>query len=173
VDEGNPPVEAPSVVIDLPARAGESSGKTASELSESPPLVLIVEDNAELREFMVAELATTYRVRSAANGYEGWVLAKEELPSIIITDLMMPRLDGHGLIERLKGDPATDHIAIILLSASADETHRLRGLSLGANDYLTKPFHLGELRLRLRNLLSHQQRLRDHYRQQTRPARQC
>jgi CheY-like chemotaxis protein/AraC-like DNA-binding protein len=165
-DEGNPPVEAPSVVIDLPARAGESSGKTASELSESPPLVLIVEDNAELREFMVAELATTYRVRSAANGYEGWVLAKEELPSIIITDLMMPRLDGHGLIERLKGDPATDHIAIILLSASADETHRLRGLSLGANDYLTKPFHLGELRLRLRNLLSHQQRLRDHYRQQ-------
>jgi DNA-binding response OmpR family regulator len=165
-DEGTPPVEAPSVVIDLPALTGESSGKTVPGLAESPPLVLVVEDNAELREFMVAELATTYRVRSAANGYEGWVLAKEELPAVIITDLMMPRLDGHGLIERLKADPATDHIAIILLSASVDETNRLRGLSLGANDYLTKPFHLGELQLRLRNLLSHQERLREYYRQQ-------
>ncbi|GAB3904563.1 hypothetical protein GCM10028803_34170 [Larkinella knui] len=163
---GTPPVEAPSVVIDLPMQAGELPGKTTSGPTELPPLVLVVEDNAELREFMVTELATTYRVRSAPNGYEGWVLAKEELPDIIITDLMMPRLDGHGLIERLKADPATDHIAIVLLSASVEETHRLRGLSLGANDYLTKPFHLGELRLRLRNLLSHQQRLREHYRQQ-------
>ncbi|RCR65837.1 hybrid sensor histidine kinase/response regulator transcription factor [Larkinella punicea] len=165
-DEGIPPVKAPSVAIDLPARAGESPGKNSTGIADLPPLVLVVEDNAELREFMVAELATTYRVRSAANGYEGWILAKEELPAIIITDLMMPRLDGHGLIEKLKADPATDHIAIVLLSSSADETHRLRGLTLGANDYLTKPFHLGELRLRLRNLLSHQQRLQEYYRQQ-------
>ncbi|GAB3319039.1 hypothetical protein GCM10027299_11230 [Larkinella ripae] len=165
-EDETPGLEAPSVVIDLPAQAGGSSGNTVPGLTDSPPLVLVVEDNAELREFMVAELATTYRVRSATNGYEGWVLAKEELPSIIITDLMMPRLDGHGLIERLKSDPATDHIAIMLLSASAEETHRLRGLTLGANDFLTKPFHLGELRLRLRNLLSHQQRLREYYRQQ-------
>ncbi|RAJ94533.1 signal transduction histidine kinase [Larkinella arboricola] len=159
-------VEGPSVLVDLPARAGESGAKLPSESAESVPLILVVEDNPELRDFMVTELAITYRVRSAANGYEGWVIAKEELPSIVITDLMMPRLDGHGLIERLKADPATDHIAIMLLSASAEETHRLRGLSLGANDYLNKPFHLGELRLRLRNLLSHQQRLREHYRQQ-------
>ncbi|WP_421825762.1 response regulator [Larkinella sp.] len=165
-EEGIPPVEAPSVAIDLPARAGDSPGKNQTGIADLPPLVLVVEDNAELREFMVAELATTYRVRSAANGYEGWILAKEELPAIIITDLMMPRLDGHGLIEKLKADPATDHIAIVLLSSSADETHRLRGLTLGANDYLTKPFHLGELRLRLRNLLIHQQRLQEYYRQQ-------
>lgn len=159
-------LEAPSVVVDLPARAGESGSKLSADAAESVPLILVVEDNPELREFMVTELATTYRVRSAANGYEGWVIAREELPAIVITDLMMPRLDGHGLIEHLKADPATDHIAIILLSASAEETHRLRGLSLGANDYLAKPFHLGELRLRLRNLLSHQQRLREYYRQQ-------
>lgn len=159
-------VDAPSVVIDLPAQTGESAGKTGLNLAEAPPLVLVIEDNPELREFMVAELATTYRVRSAANGYEGWVLAKEELPAVIITDLMMPRLDGHGLIERLKADPATDHIAIILLSSSGEDTHRLRGLTLGANDYLTKPFHLGELRLRLRNLLNHQQRQQEYYRQQ-------
>ncbi|MFC5410264.1 response regulator [Larkinella bovis] len=165
-DEDAPLVEAPSVAVDLPAPTADSAGKEPAESADSPPLVLVVEDNPELREFMVAELATTYRVRSATNGYEGWILAKEELPAVIITDLMMPRLDGHGLIERLKADPATDHIAVMLLSSSAAETHRLQGLTLGANDYLTKPFHLGELRLRLRNLLSHQQRLREHYRQQ-------
>ncbi|GAB3251734.1 hypothetical protein GCM10027347_10350 [Larkinella harenae] len=165
-EEGASAVEGPSLVIDLPARTGDSADSNAADLAESPPLVLVVEDNPELREFMVAELAKTYRVRSTGNGYDGWVLAKEELPAIVITDLMVPRLDGHGLIERLKADPATDHIAIILLSSSAEETHRLRGLTLGANDYLTKPFHVGELRLRLRNLLSHQQRLREYYRQQ-------
>ncbi|MGA0555854.1 response regulator [Larkinella sp. VNQ87] len=156
----------PSVEVDLPLPAADSSGKASANGTEQPPLIVVVEDNPELREFMVAELATTYRVRSAVDGYEGWVLAKEELPAIIVTDLMMPRLDGHGLIERLKSDPATDHIAIMLLSASAGEDHRLRALALGANDYLTKPFHLGELRLRLRNLLRHQQRLQEHYRQQ-------
>ena len=63
---------------------------------------MVVEDNAELREFMVAELATTYRIRSAANGYEGWMLAKEELPDVIISDVMMPRMDGYSLTEQLK-----------------------------------------------------------------------
>ncbi|GAB3796361.1 hypothetical protein GCM10028819_13840 [Spirosoma humi] len=159
-------VEAPSVLVDLPALPATPPLTTPSGVAETPPLVLVIEDNRELREFMVAELATTYRVRSAANGYDGWVLAKEELPSIIITDLMMPRLDGYALIERLKADPVTDHIPLVLLSANAGDSHRLKGLALGADDYLTKPFHLDELRLRLRNLLSRQQRLQEHYRQQ-------
>ncbi|GAB3915659.1 hybrid sensor histidine kinase/response regulator transcription factor [Larkinella terrae] len=157
-------VTGPSVVVDTPALPG-SSFAVADE-QESHPLVVVVEDNAELREFMVAELSTNYRVRSAANGHDGWILAKEELPSIIITDLMMPRLNGYALTERLKADPVTDHIAVVLLSASGEESSRLKALSLGADDYLTKPFHLGELQLRLRNLLSRQERLRDHYRQQ-------
>lgn len=165
-DETALPVEAPSLLVDLPAVPGGTPTANSSGVAEPPPLVLVIEDNPELREFMVAELATTYRVRSAANGYEGWVLAKEELPSIIVTDLMMPRLDGYALIERLKADPVTDHIPIVLLSTSAGDTHRLKGLALGADDYLTKPFHLDELRLRLRNLLNRQQRLQEHYRQQ-------
>ncbi len=161
-----PSVTAPSQVVDLPALPGEVQPVTPSGAAEPPPLLLVVEDNPELREFMVAELATSYRVRSAANGHEGWIVAKEELPAVIITDLMMPRLDGYAFIERLKADPATDHIAVILLTASVGEEHRLQGLALGADDFLTKPFHLGELRLRLRNLLGRQQRLREHYRQQ-------
>ena len=153
----------PTTLIDLPPTA---LAGTDSVLSRDTPLVVVVEDNAELREFIVAELATTYRIRSAANGYEGWVLAKEELPDVIISDLLMPRMDGYALIEQVKADPATDHIAIVLLTASVEQESRLKGLAYGADEYVTKPFHIGELRLRVGNLLSRQQKLREHYRQQ-------
>ncbi|GAB3642982.1 response regulator [Spirosoma arcticum] len=159
-------VVAPALVIDPPLRPNELANALQPGLSSSTPLVLVVEDNAELREFIVAELATLYRVRAAANGYEGWVLAKEELPDVIISDLMMPRMDGYALIEQLRTDPVTDHIAIILLTASVEQDSRLKGISYGADDYLTKPFNVGELHLRLRNLFNRQQRLRDQYRQQ-------
>ncbi|MFD2572327.1 response regulator [Spirosoma soli] len=157
---------APEVVVDLPAVPKSSPDTSAFGPASLPPLVLVVEDNAELRAFIVAELATEYRVRSAANGYDGWVIAKEELPAILITDLRMPRVDGYGLLERLKADSATDHIAVVLLSAEGGEQPRLQALSMGADDYLTKPFHLAELRLRLRNLLIRQERLQEKYRQQ-------
>lgn len=159
-------VAAPTLVVDLPPPA---NGLSATNLPDTPdhmPLVLVVEDNAELREFIVAELSTTYRVRSAANGHEGWILAKDELPDVVISDLMMPRMDGYALTERLKGDPDTDHIAVVLLTASMEQDSRLKGFTHGADDYLTKPFHVGELRLRLRNLLNRQQRIREQYRQQ-------
>ena len=133
-----------------------------AQLSHTP-LVLVVEDNAELRAFMVAELVNTYRIRSAANGYEGWILAKEELPDLIISDLVMPRLDGYEFLEQLRTDPATDHIAVVLLTASVAEENRLKGLAYGADDYLTKPFNMNELRLRLRNLLVRQAKLREEY----------
>lgn len=159
------PVIAPTLVVPLPTVSSNGSDGVATD-GHDLPLVLVVEDNAELREFIVAELATTYRIRSVANGHEGWVVAKEELPDVIISDLMMPRMDGYSLIEQLKKDPDTDHIAIILLTASLEQDNRLRGLSYGADDYLTKPFNIGELRLRIRNLLNRQQKLREQYRQQ-------
>ncbi|WP_080054071.1 response regulator [Spirosoma aerolatum] len=137
-----------------------------SDRRENLPLILVVEDNTELREFIVAELATTYRVRSAANGYEGWLLAKEELPDVIIADLMMPRMDGYALLEQVRNDSATNHIAVILLTASVAPDSRRKGFEYGADEYITKPFNVGELRLRLRNFLSRQQKLRDQYRQQ-------
>ncbi|QMW04775.1 response regulator [Spirosoma foliorum] len=152
--------------VDVPIVPSELAHPTTATLSDNTPLVLVVEDNAELREFIVAELATTYRIRSAANGYEGWMVAKEELPDVIISDLMMPRMDGYELIHQLRADPATDHIAVILLTASVEADSRLKGLDQGADEYLTKPFHLGELRLRLRNLLTRQEKLREEYRQQ-------
>ena len=163
------PVEsaiAPTLTLDVFSPTLNAAPEADGSLPTVTPLVLVVEDNAELREFIVAELATTYRIRSASNGHEGWLLAKEELPDVIISDLMMPRMDGYELLERVKTDPATDHMAVILLTASVTDESRLKGLTYGADEYLTKPFHVGELQLRLRNLLTRQQKLSDQYRRQ-------
>ncbi|GAB3989468.1 hypothetical protein GCM10028807_14440 [Spirosoma daeguense] len=158
------PIESPSLshYIPEPPSAYESERTTLEEA----PLLLIVEDNSELREFMSMELVTTFRIRSASNGYDGYLLAKEEMPDIIVTDLMMPKMDGYELIEQLRLDPETDHIPVVLLTASHSPNERLKGLSSGFDDFLTKPFSISELRLRLRNMLTRQDKLRETYRRQ-------
>ncbi|WP_338873788.1 two-component regulator propeller domain-containing protein [Spirosoma sp. SC4-14] len=130
------------------------------------PIVLIVEDNRELGEFLARELMASYRVLLATDGQEGWQMAQTELPDIVISDVMMPQMDGYELTHRIKNHAATDHIAVVILTAKAAHSSRIEGLQEGADDYLAKPFHLDELHLRLRNLISHQQKLRDQYRQQ-------
>ncbi|WP_332368455.1 ATP-binding protein [Spirosoma telluris] len=133
---------------------------------EQTPRLLIVEDNSELREFLTMELSAFYHVQNAANGEAGWKLAQEELPDIVISDLMMPKLDGYELTRLIKSHPDTDHIAVVILTAKAAHHSRIEGLQEGADDYLAKPFHLDELHLRLHNLITRQQRIRDQYRRQ-------
>lgn len=130
------------------------------------PQILVVEDNDELRGFLVGELTITYRVLQAADGEAGWHLAQSELPDLVISDVMMPRMDGYELTRNLKNYSDTSHISVILLTAKAAHQNRIEGLQQGADDYLSKPFHLDELHLRVRNLLARQQKLRDQYRQQ-------
>jgi signal transduction histidine kinase/AraC-like DNA-binding protein len=127
------------------------------------PLILLVEDNAELLSYMAESLRDTYRVLTASNGREALDLAQRELPDVVVSDVMMPELDGYHLTRYLKASPATDHIAVILLTARASAANRREGLAEGADDYLTKPFDMGELRLRLRNLISHQEKLRQYH----------
>ncbi len=129
-------------------------------------LVLVVEDNTELREFLVGELSSHYRVLSADNGKTGWQLALAELPDVVVSDVMMLGLDGYELTHELKTNPATDHIAVMLLTAKAAHESRMMGLQQGADDYLAKPFHLEELLLRIHNLTVRQQHLREFYQQQ-------
>ncbi|MBN8822509.1 MULTISPECIES: ATP-binding protein [unclassified Spirosoma] len=138
----------------------------AETITGDLPLVLVVEDNAELRSFLVEELQTTFRILTAVNGEEGWEVTQRELPDVVISDIMMPLMDGYELTQRIKTTPETDHIGVVLLTAKADNSSKLDGLVQGSDDYITKPFALTELRLRLRNLLSHQQKLREHYQQQ-------
>ncbi|MFD2573604.1 two-component regulator propeller domain-containing protein [Spirosoma soli] len=134
------------------------------------PVLLVVEDNTDLREFMTSELAVSYRVLSAVNGEEAWALTQVELPDIVISDVMMPVMDGYELTRLIKNDPTTDHIAVVLLTAKAAQDSRIEGLLHGADEYLTKPFSFHELNLRLRNLINRQQRLREEYSERlTRP----
>lgn len=130
------------------------------------PLILVVEDNDALRKLLTDELSRQYRVLSAASGEQGWQLAQSELPEVVISDVMMPVINGYELTHLIKTTPATDHLAVVLLTAKAAYDHVLTGLRQGADDYLTKPFRLEELSLRLHNLLTRQQRLRQVYSQQ-------
>jgi DNA-binding response OmpR family regulator len=130
---------------------------------ETKPLLLLVEDNQEMLHFLSQALADTYRVLRATNGREGLEIARKELPEVVISDVMMPKMDGYAFCQALKTDPYTDHIAVLLLTARTSQDSRMEGLSLGADDYIAKPFHLEELRLRLHNLLDRQAKLREYY----------
>ena len=129
----------------------------------SAPVVLIVEDNRDLTEYLQHILATEYRVVSAADGKSGLEQAFELIPDIIVSDVMMPVMDGIALLERLKSDIRTSHIPVVMLTAKADIISRLTGLEKGADEYLAKPFHEKELRIRLRNLIDMRERMQQHF----------
>lgn len=130
-------------------------------LNEELPIALIVEDNSGLRDFIKSSLTDQFRIYEAVNGLEGIEMAKELIPDIIISDIMMPKADGIELCQTLKNDDATSHIPIILLTAKAGEEQKLEGLKIGADDYLTKPFSLNELRVRSENLVNIRKVLRE------------
>ncbi|WP_164851274.1 ATP-binding protein [Larkinella soli] len=130
------------------------------------PLVLIVEDNEDLRELIACSLEGKYNLLKAANGKEGWEICRRELPELVISDVTMPVMDGIELGKLIKETHATNHIAVIYLTARTAPESKLEGLSTGANDYLTKPFDQQELQQRVANLLHHQEVLRDFYRRQ-------
>ena len=133
---------------------------TASDESDEPRL-LIVEDNDELARFIADSLPQNYRIRRAVNGRDGLQQALEHVPDLILSDVMMPLMDGFTLCNQLKTDLRTSHIPVILLTAKSSVENRLAGLSLGADDYLTKPFQLTELQLRVHNQLVNRQRQRE------------
>jgi signal transduction histidine kinase/DNA-binding response OmpR family regulator len=125
--------------------------------------VLVVEDNAELRDYLREHLRAEYHVIEAGDGRQGLAMAQEHVPDLIISDIMMPGLDGQALCTALKGDPETNFIPVILLTARASQNSRLAGLTEGADDYLTKPVDMRELLIRSRNLITVRRRLRERF----------
>ena len=121
--------------------------------------ILIVEDNTELREFLADIFSGEYSVKTAKNGLLGVDTAIDEIPDIIISDVMMPDLDGYQLVEKLTQHDNTCHIPIILLTAKADKESELKGLKLGSIDYITKPFDANSLLSKVRNTLDKKQSL--------------
>lgn len=124
------------------------------------PLLLVIDDNPDIRAYLHAVLREEYQVLEAANGQDGLRKAIAHLPDLVICDLMMPGLDGFSFCKMLKSNPATDHIPVIMLTALASQESKIEGLDLGADDYLTKPFHVQEIRSRINNLIKQREALR-------------
>ena len=123
-------------------------------------LALIVEDNSDMRKFISECLQGDYHIIDAINGEAGFNQAIKEIPDIIISDVMMPIMDGYALCKKLKVDERTSHIPVVLLTAKADKKSKISGLDIGADDYLTKPFNIDELQIRIRNLIEQREKLR-------------
>lgn len=131
-----------------------------SKENSGKPLLLLVEDNLELRQFIVETVDNDYQVVALGNGKEGLEKAIAEIPDIIVSDVMMPVMDGFEFAEKLRKDERTSHIPIILLTAKAGQQHKIDGLKYGADDYMTKPFDAHELLTRMQNLVNQRKLLR-------------
>lgn len=139
------------------------SDKPVEALSENTPLLLIVEDNEEVQQFICNVFQKTYRIETANNGREGLLKAQKLTPALIISDIMMPEMDGSAMCEKIKSDIQTSHIPVILLTARAAQLFKNEGLETGADDYITKPFDPEELRLRVRNLIRSRKLMREKF----------
>ena len=122
----------------------ETDGETADR-----PRILLVDDNADMRDYVGRLLATRYEVRTAEDGEQALAAIEDHLPDLVLSDIMMPRLDGLGLLARLRSNPRTTALPVILLSARAGEEALVEGLDTGADDYLIKPFTTRELMARV------------------------
>lgn len=164
---------APEVVDILPATYPLEKSKTAEilptplgEVAEDDMLVLIVEDNADMRAYIKAHLTGLFTLLEAPNGRIGLEHAQTLVPDLVVSDVMMPDMDGFSLCDALKADERTSHIPVVLLTAKADAESRRAGFRTGADAYLAKPFDAEELRLRVRILIEQRRALRKKYSQE-------
>jgi signal transduction histidine kinase len=129
------------------------SGHAPAPVTAASPEVLVVEDNADMRRLLVDLVGREYRVRAARNGREGLEAARASAPDLVLTDVMMPEMSGTELCRALKSDEATKAIPVMLVTSKAEREMKIEGLELGADDYVTKPFHPRELLARIRSLV--------------------
>jgi signal transduction histidine kinase/DNA-binding response OmpR family regulator len=144
------PTDLPTVEAPPPGTALDADHTT----------VLIADDNEEVRRYVRSHLERRYRVLEASDGREALALTRRALPDLVVSDVMMPAMDGMELCHAIKNDPELDFLPVILLTARASTDSRVEGLGVGADDYLTKPFNVRELDARIRNLIESRRRLK-------------
>jgi len=160
----NKEIEALYMITENENQIEEETEKEEEEVEkqdQEKPVILVVEDNAEVRKYICDPLKQDYSVIEAADGKEGIEKAREIIPDLIVSDIMMPEIDGCELCRVLKKDIKTSHVPIILLTAKASEESIIQGLETGADDYITKPFNSKILMTRIKNLIE----LRSHLQQ--------
>jgi len=159
---GVPGARMPATTEPVDGDSGSPPVLQPQQAAATAPLILLVEDNADVVHYL-ASCLPEYRLAIARDGQEGLELAMEKIPDILVSDVMMPRMDGLQLCHALKNDVRTSHIPVILLTAKADHASKMEGLEQGADAYLAKPFHQHELLLRIRKLLENRKALQTHY----------
>lgn len=148
------------MIAEEPEIPGETVTSEQEQETGQMKKILIVEDNAEVRKYIRSIFCARYTVLEASDGHEGLAAAVEELPDLIVSDIMMPGMDGITLCKKIKGNVKTSHIPVILVTARTSMVYTLEGLEKGADDYIKKPFHPKELELKARNILKVREQLR-------------
>jgi signal transduction histidine kinase/ligand-binding sensor domain-containing protein/DNA-binding response OmpR family regulator len=151
-------------VIELPHHqeveaVSEIPAATTGEGKPRLPVLLLVEDNEDFRFYLKDNLRSQYKIVEARNGVEGWKMTLEVAPDIIVSDIMMPEMNGIELCKKIKSDTRVSHTPVILLTARSAEEQELEGFESGANDYITKPFNFEILISRIRNLVQQREKL--------------
>lgn len=159
---------APAIELKSPDKDIETAGLAEDDGTRSDPdnteqtagySILVVEDNADVAQYIGRQFEDNYKVIYARDGKEGLEKARKEIPDVILSDLMMPGMDGIEMCRQIRSDELTSHIPIIIVSAKVAEQDRLKGFSVGADAYLTKPFSREELRVRISTLIDQRHRL--------------
>lgn len=158
-----PLMDPPTGQAKTPSESEDEESVTAPPAKREDnerPLVLLSEDDSDILEFLESELSGDYETLSTKDGEEAFAKACERIPDLILTDVMMPKLDGHQLCRKLKENPSTCHIPVIMLTALKSDRHELEGLDCGADDFLSKPIRPRILKKRIHNQLESRQKLR-------------
>jgi DNA-binding response OmpR family regulator len=147
----------PSISIEPPPQ--KEAQTPAEPLSHGKPLVLLVEDNDDFRFYLKDNLSQLYNIIEAESGEEAWKKIVSHFPDLVVSDVMMPGMNGLELCQKMKSDRRVSHIPVILLTARTTDEQRIEGLDSGADDYINKPFNFEILESRIRNLIQQREKL--------------
>lgn len=160
---GSPGTNQAPMEVKSDAALMTAASRAVPDNDNQQPILLVVDDNQDIRTFMSYHFESSYQIVAARDGKEGWEKALEIIPDVIIADIMMPVMDGKEFCRKIKKDERTSHIPLVMLTALTSSENQMAGLDAGADDYIVKPFDISLLKARIDNLISIRKGLRERY----------